>query len=205
MKSYPWEFESKKEVLFYPEKPTTFAGDILEIGPGRGDLLLSLAESFPAKRFVAVEVGKKRYLKLIPRIERKLLTNILLIHGDARIVLPRYFEDETFERIYVLFPDPWPKKRHAYKRLLTTEFITLLAKLLKVEGDLIIASDVRSYIDWLVENARRVELLHCVGSPFVDSSVLENYEATFFEAKWREAGRAIYYLWYRRVDRTADL
>ena len=200
MKSFPWEFESKKEILFYPEKPDAFDGDILEIGPGRGDLLLSLAALFSTKKFVAVEVGKKRYYKLIPRIEKKELVNILLIQGDARIILPRYFDEETFEKIYVLFPDPWPKKRHALKRLLTTEFIRLLAKLLKVEGDLIIATDVRQYAEWVVENAEQVVTLKSMGSPFVDSSVLDNYETTFFETKWREEGRAIYYLWYRRCS-----
>ncbi|MEW5993813.1 MAG: hypothetical protein AB1744_05385, partial [Candidatus Zixiibacteriota bacterium] len=89
MKQFPWEFEASKEILFYPDKPDKCAGDVLEVGPGRGDLLLSLASTFPEKRFVAVEVGKKRYYKLIPRMEKRDLHNILLIQGDARIVLPR--------------------------------------------------------------------------------------------------------------------
>ncbi len=198
MKSFPWEFESKKEVLFYPEKPEEFTGDILEVGPGRGDLLLSLAATFPAKRFVAVELGKKRYHKLIPRIEKKQLGNILLLQGEARIVMSRYFAEETFEKIYVLFPDPWPKKRHALKRLLSVEFISLLTLLLKAGGDFFVATDVRTYAEWVIENAGRVELLYNMGSPFVDSSVLVYYETTFFEAKWRDEGKEIYYLWYRR-------
>ena len=200
MKSFPWEFESQKEILFYPAKPQSLVGDILEIGPGRGDLLLSLAASFPGKKFVAIEVGKKRYYKLIPRIEKRRLTNVLLIQGDAWIVLPRYFEEKTFEKIYVLFPDPWPKKRHEFRRLLNTEFVMLLAKVLKPEGDLIVATDVRAYADWVVENADKVAALRNLGSPFIDSSVIENYEPTFFEAKWRQDGRAIYYLRYRRCS-----
>jgi tRNA (guanine-N7-)-methyltransferase len=204
MKSFPWEFESKKEVLFYPEKPLKLEGDILEVGPGRGDLLLLQATSYPKKKYVAVELGRKRYFKLIPRIERRQLHNILLIQGDARIVLPRYFSNETFEKVYILFPDPWPKKRHAMKRLLSVEFISLLAKLLKSAGDLIVATDVKPYADWVVENAEQVTLLQNLGSPFVDNSVIENYETTFFEAKWREEGRTIYYLWYQRAYRPAE-
>jgi len=197
MKSFPWEFETAKEVLFYPEKPTAFAGDILEVGPGRGDLLLSLAGSFPAKRFVAIELGKKRYYKLIPRIEKKELGNVLLLHGDARIVLPKYFREETFEKVYILFPDPWPKKRHAPKRLLTRDFLSLLARFLKPGGNLFIATDVTFYAVWVVENAVRVPQLHNMGSPYVNSTVLADYEPTFFEMKWRAEGRAIHYLWYR--------
>ena len=198
MKSFPWEFESAKEVLFYPEKPGECNGDILEIGPGRGDLLLSLAALFPAKRFAAIELRRKRYYKLIPRIEKIRLENILLIQGDARIILPRYFTEKTFEKTYVLFPDPWPKKRHAPKRLLNAEFLSLLARFLKPGGDLFIATDVTFYAAWVVENASQVRLLHNMGTPFVDSSVLADYEPTFFEMKWRSEGRAIHYLWYRR-------
>ncbi len=198
MKSFPWEFESAKEVLFYPEKPSQCGGDILEVGPGRGDLLLSLAASFPDKKFIAVELGKKRYYKLIPRIEKGRLQNVLLIQGDARIVLPRCFTEKTFEKAYVLFPDPWPKKRHAPKRLLKQEFLSMLARFLKPGGDLIVATDVMSYAVWVVENARQVRLLHNMGTPFVHASVLAHYEPTFFETKWRSEGRGIHYLWYRR-------
>jgi tRNA (guanine-N7-)-methyltransferase len=198
MKSFPWEFESAKEVLFYPEKPSECSGDVLEIGPGRGDLLLSLAASDPDKKFIGIELGKKRYYKLIPRIEKKRLQNILLIQGDARIVLPKYFTEKTFEKIHVLFPDPWPKKRHAPKRLLNVEFLFLLTRFLKSGGDLFIATDVTFYALWVVENARQVKLLNNMGKPFVDSSVLADYEPTFFEMKWRSEGRAIHYLRYRR-------
>jgi len=198
MKSFPWEFESAKEVLFYPDKPGECSGDILEVGPGRGDLLLSLAVSFPDKKFAAIELGRKRYYKLIPRIKKKQIENILLIQGDARIVLPRYFAEKTFEKIYVLFPDPWPKKRHAPKRLLNAEFLSLLTRFLKLGGDLFIATDVTFYAVWVLENARQVRLLHNMGTPFVDSSVLADYEPTFFEMKWRSEERAIHYLWYRR-------
>lgn len=200
MKTFPWAFESKKEVLFYPERSDHFTGDVLEIGPGRGDLLLSLAASFPSKRFVAIELGRKRYYKLIPRIEKKQLHNVLLIKGDARIHLTKCFAEESFEKIYVLFPDPWQKKRHAYKRLLKVEFISLLARLLRTGGDLFIATDVRLYAEWVVENAAQVGLLHSMGSPFVDRTVLADYETTFFEMKWREEGRVIYYLWYRQGE-----
>ena len=121
-----------------------------------------------------------------------------MIQGDARIVLPRYFAEKTFEKIYVLFPDPWPKKRHVPKRLLNAEFLSLLTRFMKPGGDLFIATDVTFYAVWVVENARQVRLLNNMGKPFVESSVLADYEPTFFEMKWRSEGRAIHYLWYRR-------
>jgi tRNA G46 methylase TrmB len=82
--------------------------------------------------------------------------------------------------------------------LLTVDFIALLAKLLRTNGNLYMATDVRVYADWVLENAAQVPLLRNMGAPFADSSAIENYVTTFFEAKWREEGRTIYYLWYRR-------
>jgi tRNA (guanine-N7-)-methyltransferase len=200
MKQYPIEFESKKEIFFYPGKPDKFEGDILEIGPGRGDFILSAAEQNPDKKLVAIELSKKRHFKLIPRVEKRGLTNILLIGGNARVVLPRYFEPGSFEKIYVLFPDPWPKKRHYPHRLMSVEFITLLADCLRNGGELYFATDFRPYADWVVENMRQVSQLESLGSPdFTTIDQIAYYSPSFFEQKWRGEGRAIYYMRYRKV------
>jgi tRNA (guanine-N7-)-methyltransferase len=199
MKKFPLEYESKKEVLFYPEKPAVFEGDLLEIGPGRGDFLLSAAEQLPNKKLVAIELGKRRYYKLIPRIEKKGLTNILLIHGNARIVLPCHFKPGIFEKVYVLFPDPWPKKRHYPHRLMTVEFITLLSDCLRTGGDLFFATDFWPYADWVVDNVAQVSQLESLGAPyFTTIDKIDNYSPSFFEQKWRNEGRAIYYMRYRK-------
>lgn len=200
MREFPWEWEARKPILVYPDGATSGAGDVLEIGPGRGDLLLMLAEAMPEKQFVAVEIGKKRFYKLIPRIEKKGLSNIRLLGGDARIVLPRYFDGPTFEKIYVLFPDPWPKARHALKRLLHTRFVELLAGYLKPGGSLYLATDVAWYAEWAVINADCVPGLVNQGDPFVGAEALFSYAPTFFEQKWRAEGRQIYYMHYRRED-----
>ena len=201
MKTFPLEYESKKEILFYPDKPEKFDGDILEVGPGRGDFLMSAAEQNPDKRLVAIEIGKRRHYKMIPRIEKKGLTNILLIGGNARIVLPRYFKPGTFEKVYVLFPDPWPKKRHYPHRLMSVEFISLLTDCLKVGGDLFFATDFWPYADWVVDNVAEVPRLKSLGKPyFTTIDDMAYYRPTFFEQKWRKEGRAIYYMRYRKID-----
>lgn len=200
MKTFPLDYESKKEILFYPDKPDNFEGDILEIGPGRGDFLLSAAEQNPDQKLVAIELGKRRYFKLIPRIEKKGLTNILLVHGNARIVLPRYFKPQTFAKIYVLFPDPWPKKRHYPNRLMSVEFITLLTECLRTGGDLLFATDFWPYADWVVDNVDEVPQLQSLGKPFFTTiEDIAYYSPSFFEKKWRDEGRAIYYMRYQKI------
>jgi len=198
MRHFPFDYEANKELLYYPSKPEAFSGDILEIGPGRGDLLLSLAEEMPATRLVAIELGKKRYWKLIPRIEKLGLENILLIKGDARVVLPRHFEDQTFQRIYVLFPDPWPKKRHAPNRLMTPEFMALLTSKLITGGELFFATDVKVYVEWVAENIAEVANLVNVAGPSTEGPQIAEYGPTYFEQKWRADSRDIYYLLMRR-------
>jgi tRNA (guanine-N7-)-methyltransferase len=200
MRQFPYEYESRREVLFYPEKPDRVGGDILEIGPGRGDLLFAMAEKSPEKEFVAIEYLIKRYFKLIKRIERLGLQNILLIQGRAQIVMPRLIAPDTFGRVYVMFPDPWPKERHAPHRLLTVDFLNILACTLKAGGDLVIATDFRPYAEWVVENAQQVPSLENAGSPYCDSSAIPDYAPTFFEQKWRDQRREIYYMRFRKLN-----
>ncbi len=200
MKHFPWEWESRKPILVYPDDEAPGAGDVLEIGPGRGDLFLSMAQTHPNQKIVAIEIGKKRYYKMIPRIEKLGLTNVQIICGDARLALPKWFEGPTFEKVYVLFPDPWPKARHELKRLLHTEFLTLLASVIKPGGDLFMATDVDWYAEWAMANADSMPSLENLGKPWVTAEELYGYAPTFFEQKWRAEGRQIYYMRYRRTD-----
>ncbi|PWB71687.1 hypothetical protein C3F09_07475, partial [candidate division GN15 bacterium] len=140
-----------------------------------------------------------RYRKLIARAEKRGLTNIQLFRGNARIIIPRYFTSPCFERIYVLFPDPWPKPRHAFHRLLSVEFLRQLANLLKSSGDIVLATDWQPYADWVVENVVQVEGLRNTGSPYSEEANLNpSGEQTFFEKLWRSKGREIYFV---RIER----
>jgi tRNA (guanine-N7-)-methyltransferase len=200
MRAFPYEHEATKEILFHPGKPDVFDGDILEIGPGRGDFVLSTAGRHPDKKIVAIELSKRRYFKLARRVDRNDLTNVLLVQGNARIILPNYFPPETFEKIYVLFPDPWPKRRHIPQRLMSIDFITLLAERLKTGGSLFFATDFWSYADWVIDNIRSVTSLRSLGRPyFTTIDDMDDYGPSFYEQKWRDEGRAIYYMRYEKI------
>lgn len=193
-RTFPFEFESQKEILFYPQKPEIFSGNFLEIGPGRGDWLLETADCFPEKKFVALEISAKRYVKLVPRIEKKKLANILLIKGDARIVIPQFFGENCFQKIFVMFPDPWPKERHQFHRLLTPEFLALLAHVLKKGGLFVLATDSADYADWVRENLKETPALVIAENNQSDVLPFPDYVPTYFEKKWKSEGREIFYL-----------
>jgi tRNA (guanine-N7-)-methyltransferase len=200
MKSFPYEFASKKRLLFYPEEPDDFTGDVLEIGPGRGDFLLSEAAANPDTRYVAVELKKRRYFKLARRVEKRELHNVLLIHGDARIVLPKCFRDGTFQCAYVLFPDPWPKRRHAEMRLLSQEFLNLLTRLLRTDGEFIFGTDAQDYMEWVIENAESVPGLQRTRLGASGGTPTPEWIPTFYEQKWRDDGRIIRFVGYRKLN-----
>lgn len=199
MRTFPYEYQALKEIKFYPQKPDDFSAHSLEIGPGRGDFLLSVAEKYPERKFVAIELGKRRYYKMIPRIEKKGLTNIILINGNARIVINEYFDKAQFDKAYILFPDPWPKKRHIPNRLMSIEFLRMITGLIKRGGHIYSATDYWPYAIWATDNLKRIRRLRSEANPlFTNIDAIDDYNPSFFEKKWRDEGRAIYYMKYRR-------
>lgn len=198
MRAFPYEHASKRRPLFHPTEPATFTGDILEIGPGRGDFLLAEAEAHPELRFVAIEIKKRRYRKLAKRVDRKGLTNILLIQGDARIVLPEFYRDGTFERVYVLFPDPWPKRRHTEMRLLGCTFLNILARVLRPGGELVLGTDAQDYLTWVNRNVTQIPEFESTDLGASGESLSTNWRPTVYEEKWRAEGRTISFVSYRK-------
>lgn len=197
-----------KELRFYPVPPpveiteetaektaeestTTDQKWVLEIGPGKGEFILHLAQSQPQVNFVAVEVRRFRYEKICRQIDKLELKNLYMIHGDARECLPRLFPNNFFEEIIVLFPDPWPKKRHAKHRLLKPRLIKQLQDFLKPGGHILNATDAGFYSEQIVESFEEVGGFNrqAISSPF----------PTYFEQKWIEDKRNIDYWKFVKV------
>lgn len=187
-KTLPLEQILKKPLLFYPSEPTTPQYDILEIGPGRGDFLFALCEQNPTQSIVAVEIGKLRFDKLIEQSQKKNLKNVTLIYGDARIPVEKHFVDAGFSKVFVLFPDPWPRNKHRHKRLLQVDFLKKLAQKIKVGGEFLLVTDVADYAEWSFENLKTLPEFHTsqtVPLPGLPPDVIP----TFFAEKWQKMGR----------------
>jgi len=144
-----------------------------------------MAKEQPEVNFVAVEYKKARFHKIAKKIGRLELKNLFLIYGDARECLPRLFPENFFEKIFILFPDPWPKKRHIKHRLLKPRLVTQLHQFLKEGGEIINATDAGYYSEQIVAAFEEVGGFHreAIASPF----------PTYFEQKWIGMGRAIDY------------
>ncbi len=173
------------------------ACDILEIGPGRGDFLFWLATEHPLKKLAAIEYKRKRFEKLEIRIEKRGLANIQLLLGDARVVLPAEFPDESVEEMYILFSDPWPKRRHARHRLFQKDFVAEILRVLKPEGRVYIAHDDPHYIKEIRETFKLFiqNFIYCEeGVEFT----------TFYAEKWKKEGRNLQSFSYRKLSGAED-
>ena len=118
----------------------------LEIGFGGGEHLLAQAKRHGDVGHIGCEPFIDGVAKVLAGIEEKGLANLRLHHGDARDVMDQ-FATATIARVFILFPDPWPKTRHHKRRLIQPDFLSDLARILRPGGRVRFATDVRSYAD----------------------------------------------------------
>lgn len=164
----------------------------LEIGFGKGLFLLSASQAKPEVNFLGIEIDRKYYYYTANRIAKRHLSNVRLMCGDARDILPKHICDQAFHAMHIYFPDPWWKKRHHKRRLFTPQFIDECARVLQPAGELHIVTDVADYFDMISEAfSHRDE--------FEPRPPLEPHQPqhdldylTNFERKYRLEGRPIH-------------
>jgi tRNA (guanine-N7-)-methyltransferase len=168
----------------------------LEIGFGGGEHLAWQAEHNPEIGLIGAEVFLNGIASLLGHVTARNLANIRIYAEDVRPLLPR-FPAGCLSRVFVLFPDPWPKSRHEDRRFIHHRNLDLLAPAMKPGALLRIATDDETYKGW----ARAVMAER---SDFTDMTVdpaqkPEDWPATRYEAKARQVGREPIFLSYRRL------
>lgn len=120
---------------------------VLEIGSGMGEGTSQLARQAPEVNHLAAEVYPAGLGQLMLWVEKYELDNVRLLHGDALDFLRDHVRPDTLAGVRVFFPDPWPKKRHHKRRLITAPFVKLLASRLQPGGRLHLATDWQNYAE----------------------------------------------------------
>ena len=119
---------------------------VLEIGFGGGEHLAGQARLHPDRGYIGIEPFLNGVAKALTHVEEGGLKNVRIHRGDARETLQQ-MTDQSFDQIYLMFPDPWPKLRHAKRRFVQAATRDHFARLLKPGGRLRIATDVKIYVD----------------------------------------------------------
>ncbi|MCP8351852.1 tRNA (guanosine(46)-N7)-methyltransferase TrmB [Candidatus Synchoanobacter obligatus] len=127
--------------------PSHFQSIGLEIGFGMGDSLLDVARKNPNQLWIGIEVYEVGIASVIRQAKEENMDNILLLRGDAIEMLSNKTSDLRLDHVRVFFPDPWPKKRHHKRRLLSAETLSLLAKHMTLGGLLHVATDHELYAE----------------------------------------------------------
>lgn len=153
----------------------------VEIGFGNGEFLEFLAKTYPDTLIIGVEVSQWCAAKAARRVMSAELTNVRILHGDARFLLARCFPQESVARVYMNYPCPWPKTRHASRRVTVPFFAGLLNDLLEVGGTFELATDV----DWYARECAET-MIH--SGAFDAEPVVTNPNrpyVTKYERKWK--------------------
>jgi tRNA (guanine-N7-)-methyltransferase len=122
----------------------------LEIGFGGGEHMATQAGLRPDVLIMGAEPFLNGVASAVRHVEEQALANVRILHGDARELMAA-LPDASLTRVFILFPDPWPKTRHHKRRIIQAETLEELARLLKPGGKLRFATDWAAYVDWTLE------------------------------------------------------
>jgi tRNA (guanine-N7-)-methyltransferase len=170
----------------------------LEIGFGGGEHLAALAERHPEIGFIGCEVFENGIAKLLGEVERRRLGNLRLYIDDARLLIVALAES-SIERVFILFPDPWPKERHKKRRIVSRQTLDALAVIMTEGAELRLATDDPDYFAWMLEGVTGHPGFEWLARRATDwRERPPDWPATRYEEKAAAAGRAPSFLRARR-------
>lgn len=178
------------------ERDTPVRRRVLEIGFGRGEFLLGLAAASPGSDFIGVEVSWKRALKMARKVARARHANVLLLVGRGEEELGDGFDPCSLAEIWVNFSDPWPKLRHAERRLIRPGFAAHAARALAPGGTLFVATDDVPYAHQIDETLAGEKGLRNRYAPLAFLPEVPGRMTTGYEAQWRAEGRPLHFFAY---------
>ncbi len=176
------------------KKPLPVKDAIVEIGFGNGDFLIRHALENPDRAHIGFEISGISIAKVVKKARRLNLENLRVARIDAYWGFYLLLSEESVEKAYMNFPDPWPKKRHANRRLTNIENLFLFHKKIKTGGALVLKTDERFFVDYTIENAREMG-----GWKWNLEENAISEIPTKYERKWIEEGKTIYRLTLRKV------
>ncbi len=182
-----WSFPSWQEI-FCNDKPVT-----IEFCTGNGTWLAEKAKDL-SRNWVAVEWNFERVRKIWSKMKNYQLPHLFIVCGEAQVFARDYIPSASIDQIYINFPDPWPKEKHAKNRLFQAPFIEQLARILKPQGEVIIVTDDPPYSEQIIREFHAWESVF-PGPYYVTE--WEGYGTSYFDTLWRDKGKTIRYFRFK--------
>jgi len=171
----------------------------LEIGFGAGEYLIGLAKANPRVDLIGCEPFLNGVVAALAGIERERLTNLRLRRGDAQGLL-KAAQEGCFSRVFLLYPDPWPKRRHRKRRIIGEAMIAALARVMRRGAELRFATDMDDYAGWTLKRFLASPDFRWVAERADDwRRPWREWRPTRYEAKALQAGRRSVYLTFVRL------
>ncbi|MBO6778766.1 MAG: tRNA (guanosine(46)-N7)-methyltransferase TrmB [Rhodothermales bacterium] len=187
------DFGQGPQALFERDGPL-----VVEIGFGDGRFLVELDRLHPEWNTLGVEISLASVSRAFRRMHRENVRNVRLYRGHGRMLVRDFLTEDSVRRIYVNFPDPWPRRRQVSNRLLQPRFFRMAANRLQADGDLMLTTDHKEYFQFARASA--------ADSGVFSEEVLPPPAETLrtkYALKWQDQERPIYHVVFRPTARPA--
>jgi len=166
----------------------------LDLGCGNGDFSTALGKLYPDRKILAADIMLGRLRKLVKRNKRLHIENVVPLRVEARALIYYMLPDLSVDRIHILCPDPWPKERHKHHRLLCSDFLGQLFRILKNDGVFHFSTDDNHYFDTVCRLVEISGLFTCDNAKLADVSNIK----TCFENRWNEMGLKVNHIAWKK-------
>ena len=171
-----------KEEIFETNRPLE-----IDLGCGDGSFLVAMASHYQERNFLGVERLLGRVRKVIRKAEKSSLLNLKVLRLELSYTIEWLLPDHCASRMHLLFPDPWPKKKHHKRRMVNKSFCESLVRILKEDGEFLFKTDHPDYFEESMLALEHFDLLEQLSWNTDDF-----YPVTDFERIWTKEGKKIY-------------
>lgn len=193
------DYYSRHQEFVFPAWSEIFGNGnrvVIEYCAGNGTWIAERAKDGNCN-WVAVEWDFERVRKIWSKMKNYGLKNVLIICGEVLTFTREYLKDDSVDQVYVNFPDPWPKEKHAKNRIFQRSFVEQLARVTRSKGTVTVATDDATYGDQIFREMRAVPEWVSYFSDY--TTEWEGYGASYFDSLWRGKGKEIRYFQFGRL------
>lgn len=200
----PGFYQKHQEWAIVPWSHEQFFGQnnpvVIEYCSGNGEWICDRAQENPHLNWVAVEKRFDRSRKIWAKLKARQLSNLYIICGEASVATEHYIPKKSLSEVFVNFPDPWPKPRHAKNRLITSDFLKKLSLATLEGGKSTFVTDDPPYAGQILEELKRSNAwAPLLEDPYYTTNQ-PNYGKSFFADLWLQKGRTLHYIPFQKIS-----